>query len=229
VLFLWSCKGFSLHLDTLECNVFFYYYLFLIYSFLQISQLNLTFREIVYNYRKQPHCKPQVFRSVFVDWSLARRNGVCNQWLKFNAYVNFYDNYDLITELNENREQDRIMLTLSPFTMKYLFPQWSLCWLNSTLLEQRQKMTEYLKLLIKMMVLAYLWIYFQWLTWLPLLCQSYDLFIDMCVLHFTGHLAQCPGSPKISSFPTLPDMSPKKVSATHNVYVSPLRSSKVLI
>lgn len=36
-------------------------------------------------------------------------------------------------------------------------------------------------------------------------------------------------SPKTSSFPSLPDMSPKKVSATHNVYVSPLRSSKVQI
>ncbi|KAJ8427463.1 hypothetical protein Cgig2_033093 [Carnegiea gigantea] len=39
--------------------------------------------------------------------------------------------------------------------------------------------------------------------------------------------AQCPGSPKVSTFPTLPDMSPKKVSAVHNVYVSPLRSSKM--
>lgn len=43
---------------------------------LQISQLSLTFREIIYNYRKQPQCKPQIFRSVFVDWSSARRNGV---------------------------------------------------------------------------------------------------------------------------------------------------------
>ena len=43
---------------------------------MQISQLSLTFREIIYNYRKQPQCKPQVFRSVFVDWSSARRNGV---------------------------------------------------------------------------------------------------------------------------------------------------------
>ncbi|KAF5940527.1 hypothetical protein HYC85_021694 [Camellia sinensis] len=40
---------------------------------------------------------------------------------------------------------------------------------------------------------------------------------------------QCPGSPKISPFPSLPDMSLKKVSAMHNVYVSPLRSSKSLI
>ena len=53
--------------------------------------------------------------------------------------------------------------------------------------------------------------------------------IELCTFPFAGHLAQCPGSPKISPFPSLPDMSPKKVSATHNVYVSPLRSSKVLV
>ncbi|KAK9756586.1 hypothetical protein RND81_01G107800 [Saponaria officinalis] len=39
--------------------------------------------------------------------------------------------------------------------------------------------------------------------------------------------AQCPGSPQVSGFPSLPDMSPKKVSTAHNVYVSPLRSSKM--
>lgn len=54
-------------------------------------------------------------------------------------------------------------------------------------------------------------------------------FVDTRAFLFAGHLAQCPGSPKISPFPSLPDMSPKKVSATHNVYVSPLRSSKVPI
>lgn len=31
----------------------------------------------------------------------------------------------------------------------------------------------------------------------------------------------------MSVFPSVPDMSPKKVSAVHNVYVSPLRGSKV--
>ncbi|KAL3695441.1 hypothetical protein R1sor_009517 [Riccia sorocarpa] len=36
-----------------------------------------------------------------------------------------------------------------------------------------------------------------------------------------------PGSPKVPPFVALPDMSPKKVSANHNVYVSPLRSTKV--
>lgn len=38
---------------------------------------------------------------------------------------------------------------------------------------------------------------------------------------------QGPASPKPSPFPKLPDMSPKKVSAVHNVYVSPLRASKM--
>ena len=42
----------------------------------------------------------------------------------------------------------------------------------------------------------------------------------------------CPGatpaSPRPSPFVNLPDMSPKKVSTMHNIYVSPLLSSKVL-
>ncbi|XP_066337130.1 retinoblastoma-related protein 1-like isoform X3 [Miscanthus floridulus] len=38
---------------------------------------------------------------------------------------------------------------------------------------------------------------------------------------------QIPGSPKPSPFPNLPDLSPKKVSASHNVYVSPLRQTKM--
>ncbi|XP_074273399.1 retinoblastoma-related protein-like isoform X1 [Silene latifolia] len=38
---------------------------------------------------------------------------------------------------------------------------------------------------------------------------------------------QGPASPKMSAFPSLPDMSPKKISTVHNIYVSPLRSSKM--
>lgn len=38
---------------------------------------------------------------------------------------------------------------------------------------------------------------------------------------------EAPGSPVASIFSTFPDISPKKVSALHNVFVSPLRSSKV--
>jgi hypothetical protein len=40
-------------------------------------------------------------------------------------------------------------------------------------------------------------------------------------------IGQFPESPRLSRFPNLPDMSPKKVSATRNIYVSPLRLSKV--
>ncbi len=36
-----------------------------------------------------------------------------------------------------------------------------------------------------------------------------------------------PASPEPPAFPVLPDLSPKKVSAMHNVYVSPLRAIKV--
>ncbi|KAJ0710646.1 putative protein kinase RLK-Pelle-LRR-VIII-1 family transcription repressor RB family [Helianthus annuus] len=43
----------------------------------RISQLSLTFKEIIYNYRKQPHCKPPVFGAVFVDdRASSRSNGV---------------------------------------------------------------------------------------------------------------------------------------------------------
>ncbi|GJS84763.1 retinoblastoma-related protein [Tanacetum coccineum] len=93
------------------------------YGVAKISQLNLTFKEIINNYRKQPHCKPQVFRAVFVGEFLKPPNKV--------------------SEANNKDE------------------------------------------------------------------------------------GPCPGSPKVSTFPSLPDMSPKKVSSVHNVYVSPLRSTKM--
>lgn len=44
---------------------------------------------------------------------------------------------------------------------------------------------------------------------------------------FLVPIGQTPNSPKLCQFPSLPDMSPKKVSAAHNVYVSPLRPTKV--
>ncbi|KAK3015221.1 hypothetical protein RJ639_006859 [Escallonia herrerae] len=61
-----------------------------LYGVAKISQLNLTFREIIYNYRKQPQCKPLVFRTVFIDWSSARRNGKSGK-----------DHVDIITFYNE--------------------------------------------------------------------------------------------------------------------------------
>ncbi|XP_057721119.1 retinoblastoma-related protein isoform X1 [Arachis stenosperma] len=132
------------------------------YGVAKISQLNLTFKEIIYNYRKQPQCKPQVFRNVFVDWSLTRRNGRRGQ-----------EHVDIIAFYNEV-----FIPTVKPLLVE-LGPA-EITTKNSRMPEVNVK-----------------------------------------------NDAQCPGSPKISSFPSLPDMSPKKVSATRNVYVSPLRSSKM--
>ncbi|KAM5551544.1 retinoblastoma-related protein [Rosa sericea] len=132
------------------------------YGVAKISQLSLTFREIIYNYRKQPQCKPQVFRSVFVDWSSARRNGRPGQ-----------EHVDIIRFYNE-----------------VFIPS-----VKTLLVELGPAVTTTRANVV------------------PEANNNND--------------AQCPGSPKVSTFPSLPDMSPKKVSAAHNVYVSPLRSSKM--
>ncbi|KAL2559974.1 Retinoblastoma-related protein 1 [Forsythia ovata] len=132
------------------------------YGVAKISQLNLTFKEIIYNYRKQPQCKPQVFRSVYVDWTSARRNEKSGP-----------DHVDIITFYNE-----MFIPAVKPLLVE-LAPGGT---------AQR-----------------------------------------------SGHVTESrnsnegpyPASPKTSPFPSLPDMSPKKVSAAHNVYVSPLRSSKM--
>ncbi|XP_060178907.1 retinoblastoma-related protein 1 isoform X1 [Lycium barbarum] len=130
------------------------------YGVAKISQLNLTFKEIIYNYRKQPQCKPQVFRSVFVDWSSARHNGRTGS-----------DHVDIITFYNE-----MFIPSVKPLLVE-LAPAGN---------EQKNNHVEK-----------------------------------------TKNEGQGPASPRPSVFPSLPDMSPKKVSAVHNVYVSPLRSSKM--
>ncbi|XVF82466.1 hypothetical protein PTKIN_Ptkin16aG0050700 [Pterospermum kingtungense] len=128
----------------------------------KISQLHLTFREIICNYRKQPQCKPQVFCSVFVDGSSARRNGRTGQ-----------DHVDIITFYNE------IFIPAVKPLLVELGPAGTATRTSRV----------------------------------PEANNNDD--------------GPCPGSPKVSPFPNLPDMSPKKVSATHNVYVSPLRTSKM--
>ncbi|ONI20957.1 hypothetical protein PRUPE_2G042800 [Prunus persica] len=132
------------------------------YGVAKISQLTLTFREIIHNYRKQPQCKSLVFRSVYVDWPPARRNGRPAQ-----------EHVDVITFYNE-----------------IFIPS-----VKSLLVELGSAGPTTTRANV-----------------VPEANNNND--------------AQCPGSPKVSTFPTLPDMSPKKVSAAHNVYVSPLRSSK---
>nr|GEV53483.1 retinoblastoma-related protein [Tanacetum cinerariifolium] len=124
------------------------------YGVAKISQLNLTFKEIIHNYRKQPHCKPQVFRAVFV--------GKPGQ-----------DHVDIIMFYNQV-----FIPAVKPLLME-LAP--------TGVAKTPNKVSE---------------------------ANNNDE-------------GPCPGSPKVSTFPSLPDMSPKKVSSVHNVYVSPLRSTKM--
>ncbi|GMH15071.1 hypothetical protein Nepgr_016912 [Nepenthes gracilis] len=154
ILNQWTPLFFNRHIDQIILCCF--------YGVAKISQLNLTFKEIIYNYRKQPQCKPQVFRNVFVDWSSVRRNGKAGQ-----------DHVDIITFYNE------IFIPAVKPLLVEIAPAGTTATTNRV----------------------------------PELNHSNN--------------AQCPGSPKLSPFPSLPDMSPKKVSAAHNVYVSPLRSSKM--
>ncbi|WOG90025.1 hypothetical protein DCAR_0209266 [Daucus carota subsp. sativus] len=155
ILLQQSALFFSRHIDQIILSC--------LYGVAKISQLSLTFKEIICNYRKQPQCKPQVFRSVFVDWSAARRNGKTGK-----------DHVDIITFYNEI-----FVPTVKPLLME-LAP--------AGIVKKNNHTSE--------------------------ASNNSD----------KGH---CPGSPKVSTFPSLPDMSPKKVSAAHNVYVSPLRSSKM--
>ncbi|KAF5934855.1 hypothetical protein HYC85_025984 [Camellia sinensis] len=117
------------------------------YGVAKISQLSLTFKEIIFNYRKQPQCKPQVFRSVFVDWSSARRHGKTGQ-----------EHVDIITFYNE------IFIPAVKPLLVELAPVGT---------AQKNRNSETIN----------------------------------------GTDGQCPGSPKISPFPSLPDMSPKKMDA----------------
>ncbi|KAK4748921.1 hypothetical protein SAY87_015507 [Trapa incisa] len=129
---------------------------------LQISRINLTFKDIICNYRKQPHCKPQVFRAVFVDGSSARRTGRTG-----------HEHIDIIIFYNEV-----FVPSVKPLLVE-LGP------------------------------------------------VGADIKMNQASTIGTANTAQCPGSPKMAQFPSLPVMSPKKVSPAHNVYVSPIRSSKM--
>ncbi|XP_031486924.1 retinoblastoma-related protein-like [Nymphaea colorata] len=132
-----------------------------LYGVSKISNLRLTFKEITFNYRKQPQCKPQVFCYVFVDWPSSSHNGKTGQ-----------DHVDIITFYNE-----LFVPAVKPLLVE-LGPAGTP---TKTARASEENKTD----------------------------------------------GQAPGSPRVSLFPSLPDMSPKKVSASHNVYVSPLRSSKM--
>ncbi|CAN7117381.1 unnamed protein product [Brassica rapa subsp. narinosa] len=129
------------------------------YGVAKLSQMRLTFKEIVFNYRKQPQCKPLVFGSVYVDSFHCRRQGRVGP-----DYVN------IITFYNDVFVPAAKTLLVEIVPVK-----------NDRDVEANNKPEG----------------------------------------------SHCPGSSKVSVFPSVPDMSPKKVSAVHNVYVSPLRASKI--
>ncbi|KAF0897063.1 hypothetical protein E2562_032386 [Oryza meyeriana var. granulata] len=125
-----------------------------LYGVAKVSQLALTFKEIVNNYKREPQCKPEVFRSVFVG-STNRNGGLGSRHV------------DIIVFYNQV-----FVPTVKPLLVA-LMP-------SGTRPEDKKNTNS-----------------------------------------------QIPGSPKPSPFSNLPDMSPKKVSSSHNVYVSPLRQTKM--
>ncbi|KAG0563583.1 hypothetical protein KC19_8G043100 [Ceratodon purpureus] len=130
-----------------------------LYGICKVSKSNVTFRDIVYHYRKQPQCKPNVFRNVLLDVTKPGKAG--------------QETGDIIKFYNE---------VFVPSTKSFLLHMGS----NAG----------------------------------PSVPNNIAVPEDK-------NQAQAPASPRPSTFPSLPDMSPKKVSAKHNVYVSPLPSNKV--
>lgn len=164
---------------------------------LQISQLNLTFREIIYNYRKQPQCKPQDHVDVITFYNELFIPAVKPLLVEL-APAGIVQKSSQIPEATNNNDKGLMLNTRHliiicsiDINMHLLYPS----------------------------LFKFLWQNLQ-----------YYIFVFTSNSHlYRLHQGQCPGSPKVSKFPSLPDMSPKKVSAVHNVYVSPLRSSKVLL
>uniref|UniRef100_A0ACD5WYE8 Uncharacterized protein n=2 Tax=Avena sativa TaxID=4498 RepID=A0ACD5WYE8_AVESA len=124
-----------------------------LYGVAKVSQLTLTFKEIVSNYKREQQCKPDVFRSVFVG-STNRNGGLGSRHV------------DIIVFYNEV-----FVPAVKPFLVALI----------------------------------------------PSVARPDDK---------KNPNSQILGSPKPSPFSNLPDMSPKKVSSSHNVYVSPLRQTK---
>ncbi|KAK8938383.1 Retinoblastoma-related protein [Platanthera zijinensis] len=118
-----------------------------IYVVNKIWNADLTFRAIIYNYKKQPQCRSQVYKSVYVNWS------------SIDSMKKGHEHVDIVTFYNA---------VFIPCVK-------------------------------------------------PLLEELGPDKVESGI----------PASPRLSTFPNLPDMSPKKVSACHNVYVSPLRQSKL--
>nr|AAF97520.1 retinoblastoma related protein RBR1 [Zea mays] len=125
-----------------------------LYGVAKVCQLELTFREILNNYKREAQCKPEVFSSIYIGST--NRNGVLVS--RHVGIITFYN--------------EVFVPAAKPFLVSLIS--------SGTHPEDKKNAS-----------------------------------------------GQIPGSPKPSPFPNLPDMSPKKVSASHNVYVSPLRQTKL--
>ncbi|KAL6654159.1 hypothetical protein ACP70R_007624 [Stipagrostis hirtigluma subsp. patula] len=123
-----------------------------LYGVAKVSQLPLSFKQILQNYKKEPQCKPEVFLSIYIG-SRNRNGGLGSRHV------------DIISFYNEV-----FVSAAKPFLVA-LIPG----------------------------------------------ARAEDKNAN----------SQVPGSPKPSPFSNLPDMSPKKVSSSHNVFVSPLRQTKM--
>lgn len=172
----------------------------------------LSFREILHNYKKEPQCKPEVFLSVYVG--SRTRNGVCTLALLFHLFIlivlkililscSFFGHFSCKQSLG-SRHIDIISFyneVFVPAAKPFL-----------VVLAPSVARTEEKKNANSMCCIPY---------------QFAILFNEYLFSQLTYSTGQIPGSPKPSPFSNLPDMSPKKVSSSHNVYVSPLRQTKV--
>ncbi|KAL6557298.1 Retinoblastoma-related protein 1 [Orobanche minor] len=138
-----------------------------LYGIAKISKVNLTFKEIIDNYRKETHYGPQELRRVFVDLSLANHSSGYTDIIVFYNEVFVPAAKPLLVEVGP-----AVISTVSEVTN-----------------------------------------------------NKDGILFDECFFPNSG----C-GSffdAVTSLFPRVPDMSPRKVSAERNIYVSPLRTSTI--
>ncbi|XP_024532966.1 retinoblastoma-related protein isoform X1 [Selaginella moellendorffii] len=122
------------------------------YGVCKVMKLNVTFRDIIFQYRKQPQSRNHVFRNVYLEQRRGRT-----------------DMGDIIKFYNE---------IYVPATKAFLM---NIAARPASMVAGKGTATD-----------------------------------------------EAPSSPpRASMFPAIPDMSPRKVSARHNVFVSPLRNTKV--
>jgi retinoblastoma-like protein 1 len=61
-----------------------------LYGICKVSKANVAFRDIIYHYRKQPQCKPYVFRNVLLDAAVNKNVGKVGQ-ARTGDIIKFYN------------------------------------------------------------------------------------------------------------------------------------------